>query len=186
MRRDFTLQKNAMLAGLAVLLLADAGLAFYSIHIASAPRTPQQELVLLTSQLQLLKADVEHARSISKNMPENQKECDEFEKSLSPLSTGYSTVSADLNEVAKKAGLQIVNLSYRPKEIPGRGLTELEMEATVNGDYASVVRFLNGIQRSSRSYAVEGLSLAADTSSGQTASNAVRVSLHMKSYFRAG
>lgn len=185
MRRDFSLQRKAMLAGLAALVLADAGLAFYSIHAASVPRTPQQELALEKNQLQLLKADVERARSIRKSVPDDQRECDEFEKSLLPASSGYSMVSADLNEVAKKAGLQIVNLSYHPKEIGGRGLTEVGIDAAVNGDYASVVRFLNGLQRSTHVYAVESLSLG-NESSNQGGTGAVRVALHMKSYFRAG
>jgi hypothetical protein len=69
-----------------------------------------------------------------------------------------------------------------PKEIPNRGLQMVEMEATVTGDYASVVRFLNGLQRSDSVYEVDGLTLTADSQSH--AGGALRVNLRMKTYFR--
>ena len=62
-----------------------------------------------------------------------------------------------------------------------RNLTEVELEASVTGDYSSIVKFMNGLQRSRNSYAVESLALQAE---GQNSPNGLRVGLHMKTYFR--
>ena len=58
------------------------------------------------------------------------------------------------------------------------------MDATVTGDYVSVVRFLNSLQRSENLYEVDGLSLTED-SQNHTANGPIRVVVHMKTYFRS-
>ena len=64
-------------------------------------------------------------------------------------------------------------------------MTEIAIDATVNGDYKSVIGFLNGLQRSPSLYAVDSLALASEKAS-QTSSNVIKVALHLKTYFRTG
>ncbi len=181
MRRDFKLEKRAILLGLVLLVAADIALAAYSWNFASSPR-PQQDLAVLTRNRDLLRADIARAQDIRKKMPAIQKDCDEFEQSLYPAATGYSSVSAELGSIASKAGLQI-DTSFRQQDVKGRPLREVEIEATVVGSYAGVVRFLNGLQRSNVVYAVQGL--AAKSEGGpQGPSGQVRVTMHIKTYFR--
>ena len=90
MRRDFILQKRVVVGSLALLVLADCGLAAFSWRQASAPRTPQQELERQTVQLKLLQGDIDRAKAIQQSMPATQMDCDKFEKSLFPAATGYS------------------------------------------------------------------------------------------------
>jgi hypothetical protein len=101
---------------------------------------------------------------------------------LLPAGKGYSSVSAELDAIAKKAGAQIDARDFKPKDIPNRGLREVSVDIAVNGQYTSVVRFLNGLQRSQNVYVVDGLALAGD--SQQNANGAIRVAVHMKTYFR--
>lgn len=182
MRRDFRFEKRATLLGLVLLVAADIALAAYSWNFASSPR-PQQDLAALTRNRDLLRADIARAQDIRKKMPAIQKDCDQFEESLYPATTGYSSVSSELGAIAKKAGLQI-DSSFRQQDVKGRPLREVEIESTVIGSYAGVVHFLNGLQRSNVVYAVEGL--AAKSESGpQGATGQVRVTIHIKTYFRA-
>ena len=60
---------------------------------------------------------------------------------------------------------------------------QMELDATVNGDYKGVVRFLNGLQRSKNHYAIDGLALASEPT-GLESHGALRVALHIRSYFR--
>jgi hypothetical protein len=60
-------------------------------------------------------------------------------------------------------------------------LTEVDVTATVNGDYPSVVRFINGLQRSEKFYILDDLTLA---SAAQNPAAPLRVNLHLKTYFR--
>jgi Tfp pilus assembly protein PilO len=137
---------------------------------------------VLTRNRDLLKADIARAQDIRKKMPAIQKDCDQFEQSLYPATTGYSSVSAELGAIAKKAGLRIDN-RFRQQDVKGRQLTEVEIDVNVVGSYAGVVHFLNGLQRSNVVYAVQGLAAKTDTGpQGQTGQ--VHVTMHIKTYFR--
>lgn len=181
MRRDFTPRKRATLGALGLLVAADIGLAVYSWHAGAQTGSPQQTLVQESQQLRLLKADIERAQKIRTQMPTIQQDCDRFEKSLASAASGYSTVESDLGEVSRKAGVKIAALNFHQKEVPNRPVSRVELEAVIEGDYASVVRFLNGLQKSPGLYIVNDLSLA---SSAQNASGALRVNLHLETYFR--
>jgi Tfp pilus assembly protein PilO len=184
MHRDFTLQKRAILVVVGLLLAADIGLAVYSWQLSSSPHTPQKEFDDQTTKLGLLKNDIKSAQFIKDNMPATRKDCEKFERSLPAASTGYSSITAELYDIAKKSGLQIVTVTNGHKDIPNRGMAELTIEATVNGNYGSVVRFVNGLQRSQRFYVVDGLTLATDAQA--QANGPIRVGLHIRTYFREG
>ena len=183
MKRDVKLQKRLVIGALAFLVLAHVALAAYSWRLSSAPHTPQQELVLQNQQLEVLRADIKRGESIRQLTPAIQRDCDRFEQSLLPVANGYSSVSAELDGIAKKAGAQIEGRGFKQKEIPKRGVEEVSIDLTVNGDYNAVVRFLNGLQRSKNLYEVDGLALASDTQN-QGANGPIKVSVHMKTYFR--
>jgi Tfp pilus assembly protein PilO len=183
MKRDVKFQKRLIIGALVLLVLADVALVAYSWELSSAPHTPQQELALQNKQLEVLRADIKRGEAIRQLTPAIQRDCDRFEQSLLPVGNGYSSVSAELDAIAKKAGAQIENRDFKQKEIPNRGLQEVAIDITLNGEYTGVVRFLNGLQRSQNLYEVDGLALASDTQN-QGANGPIRVSVHMKTYFR--
>ena len=183
MRRDFRGKKRVILTLLALLIAADIALGAYTWKLASAG-TAQQELVLLTRNRDLLKKDIQRAQEIRRRIPDIQKDCDTFEHSLLPESTVYSTVTAELSALAAESGLRLDNRTFQRKEVKGYNLTELGIDAQVIGDYRGVVRFLNGLQRSTRFYAVEGLSARSDSKDNE-GKGALRVDIHIKTYVRA-
>jgi type IV pilus assembly protein PilO len=183
MRRDFTLRKRIILTGVGLLVLADVALAVYSWELSSAPQAPQQQLAVETKQHNLLKADIKRAQDIRDNIPAIQKDCDHFEQSLFPASSGYSAVRSELGVTARKSGIQLEDLSFKQTEIANRGMTEVTIDATVNGDYKSVIGFLNGLQRSANLYAVDALTLASENAN-QASANVIKVALHLRTYFR--
>jgi hypothetical protein len=182
MRRDFTLQRRAILAGVIALVAADVAMAIYSWNLSSA-RRPQQDLAILSRNRDLLKADITRAENIRLRIPKIQEDCDKFEGSLFPASTGYSSVTAELGSIASKSGLQLESRSFHQTEIKGRDLQEVEIEAVVNGSYPGVVHFLNGLQRSSNVYGVVALEAKGEAAAANSRGE-VRVSLHIRTYFR--
>ncbi len=62
-------------------------------------------------------------------------------------------------------------------------MTEVAIDATVNGNYKSVIAFLNGLQRSASLYEVDSLTLASENAN-QASANLIKVALHLKTYFR--
>jgi len=84
---NFHLKKRIILVLLGVLLAADAALAYFNLKMNTARETPQQVLGGRTRQLKVLKADVERAAAIQKNIPEVLKKFDAFEATC-PIEQG--------------------------------------------------------------------------------------------------
>lgn len=183
MRENFKLQKQIILAVLGILIIADMALGVYTYNLNASPHTPQQALALEYRQLELQRADIKRARGIRERIPAIQKGFDQFEASLLPASKGYSSLTSEIGNIAGRAGVKVDDVNFRQKEVPTRGLSEVEIDSTISGEYSNVVRFLNGLQRSQNVYAVESLTLA-QTDNAQNPSGVIHVSLHMKTYFR--
>jgi Tfp pilus assembly protein PilO len=183
MSRDFTWRKRIIFVGVVLLVLADVGLAAYSWQLGSSPHAPQKQITVETKQRDILKAEIKRAQDIRDNIPATQKDCEHFERSLFPASAGYSAVRSELGQTARKSGIQIDDLSFKQREISNRGMTEVLIDATVNGNYKNVVAFLNGLQRSVNLYAVDSLTLGSDNSN-QASANIIKVALHLRTYFR--
>lgn len=184
MKQDFKRRKVILLAVLGMLLAADAAMTIFSVRMASSNMAPQRQLAAQSAVLRLLRADVKRARGIQQAVPKTKADCGLFEDSLPPVGTGYSVISAELQDFSQKAGLQIASLSFHPKDFTANGITEVSLDAAITGDYKSVVRFLNRLQHSKNHYVVDDLTLANERVGLGTRTD-VRVNLHMRSYFRA-
>ena len=181
--RNFYFKKRIILVLLGVLLVADGALAYLNLKMNRARETPQQVLAAETRQLKLMKADVERAAAIKENIPKVLKNFDEFEADLPPANKGYSMTSQELNSFARDTHLLIADMRFQEKELPERKLDEVAIEATVTGDYNGIVRFVNQLQRSKNVYIVDSLQLESDPAA-QGAANVLKISLHLRTYFR--
>src|SRR5262249_53684147 len=125
--------------------------------------------------------DVDNADRIRHDLPATVADCDRFEGGLLAASSGNSAVTAELDELAKRSGLQVQSLIFHHKELGGRNLTQGDMDLAVSGLYPSIVKFMNGLQHSKSSYAVDSLVLQPES---QGAANGLYIGLHMKTFFR--
>ena len=84
--RGFQRWMGPILALVGVLLVVDGVLLVYSL--AGSARVPQkQDLAAQSTQISLLRADVDRARSIQRDMPKTKADWERFENSL-PLARG--------------------------------------------------------------------------------------------------
>jgi type IV pilus assembly protein PilO len=178
---DFSARKQMILGGVILLALADVALGLYSWELASAPQTPQQQYAQQSMQLKVLKGDIERAQKIRSDIPSTQKDCDRFEQSLFPVSTGYSSVTSELGDMAKKTGVQLEDVAFK-QDSESHKIVEVVIDATINGDYKNVVAFLNAVQRSNSTYAMDSLTLGSENSQGPA--GFIKVAVHLKTYFR--
>jgi Type II secretion system (T2SS), protein M subtype b len=132
--------------------------------------------------LKLFQIDVDNADRIRHDLPTTVADCDRFEASLRPANAGNSAITAELDDLSKKAGLQIQSLGFRHRELATRNLTQVDLELSVNGSYASIVKFMNSLQRSKNPYAVDTVTLQAGGT--QNAPNDLHIGLHMKTFLR--
>src|SRR6202012_6075137 len=70
----------------------------------------------------------------------------------------YSTISATINDLAAKNSVHVTNLSYNPARAP-EGLVELRLDASLSGEYAPIMHFINGLERSKTFFLITGLTL---------------------------
>ena len=180
MARDFTFERRAIVAGVALLLAADVALAVYSWRLSKAPSTTPQSMDAEARTLKRLKAEIEDAEKVEAKFPDTVKDCDKFEQRLPLASNASSTIESELGDVSKKAGIQLNGVVFHDKEIAGRNITERLMDANVAGSYEDVVKFLNSLQKSPNFYVVDSLELTSEASTP----NVLRLTVHMRTFFR--
>lgn len=164
---------------LGLLLALDATLLFVNWRDGGV-EAQAQNLRALKYQFAVMSKDVRHAQDIEKRLPEIQQQCDTFFKDqLSPSSGGYSAIVADLGEIARRAGLRTSGVSYNQQPVKDREVIEVEVAATVEGDYPSLVRFINGLERSESFYLLDKLALASTTE------GSIKLTLELRTYFRS-
>jgi len=164
---------------LGAVLVADLALAAVNWQIAAAPRDPEDELRLLRQQSALLAADVARAQNIRAELPEVERNSGVFfQEQIAPSQSGYSALIENLGEMAGAAGVRTGNVTFRQGSPDKRGVIEVEIGASVNGEYPNIVRFINGLEHSDTFYVLDSLTLAADTGGG------LGLNLRLRTYFR--
>lgn len=181
---NFPTKKRLIIAGLAILLLGDAALIYFNSRLSSPTITRQQTLANETTQLALVKADIDRATKIRATIPDVLKKFDQFEDTLLPMSKGWSVLAQEMDQYAQESHLIVESTQFHPKDVAGRNLTELLMDASVTGDYNGIVTFLNRLQRSKNVYIVDSLAVDTSSNEGRGPTGVLRVSLHMRTYFR--
>ncbi|MGH9866116.1 MAG: hypothetical protein ACRD4H_11940 [Candidatus Acidiferrales bacterium] len=172
--------KLAVKIALGCLVVLDGALIFANVRIANeAPQSQAQERNRLAQEDKLLAADVAKGQAIEKHLPDVGRECDTFyQRNLLQESSGYSTVIADIGQMAKQAGVQIGGVGFHETPIKDRGLSEVQISAAVQGDYQSLIRLINSLEHSPHFYVLDGLTLGSETS------GSIRLNVTLRTYFR--
>jgi hypothetical protein len=165
---------------LVALLAMDAALGAFLYQLSrEGPQKMSAERDRLATEAKLMKADVERGQMIRKSLPQVGKDCDTFyRRTFLASATGYSAVQRDLNSIAASAGLRTTGIAFKEKQIQGRGVTEVSMSTSVEGDYAAVVKFINALERSRNFYLLNDLHLGSATAGG------IKLDLVLRTYFR--
>jgi Tfp pilus assembly protein PilO len=172
--------KLAVKIALGCVLAIDGALIIVNWRAANESAEQQVlERSQLQQRLKLLTADVQRGREIEKRLPNVKQECEQFYKEdLLPSSSGDTAVLADIEQIASKAGAQTGGLELREKDIKERGLKEVEISGSVQGNYQSLIQLIDGIERSQHFYLLEGLSLSSENS------GIVKLQVDLRTYFR--
>ncbi len=181
MNRNGRIWKRWVSGALGLLLLLDLALVVVLWQASHAgPQAMRENRNRLQTEAKLYKADLDRAESIRRNLLAGGKDCDRFyQEQFIPASSGYSAVVADLGGIASHAGLQTSGITFKQKELKDRGVTEVEISASVEGDYPAVVRFINGLERSKNFYLMNDLMLDSVTTGG------IKLKLELRTYFRS-
>src|SRR5579862_807076 len=173
--------RTIIVAIIANVIDADVALAFVNWQISLSPASSMgDQLKTLARERELLTLDRKNGDAIRRDLPEVQKECDDFfQHELRPSEAGYSAISADLGTIAKESGLQVDSTHFRQKTVEKRGVEEITIGLTMEGAYPALVSFINSLERSNNFYVLDSLTL--DSTTGGT----LRLSLQLRTYFRS-
>jgi hypothetical protein len=149
----------------------------YTLHLA--PRVPPQEIRNLELLEKSYRADNARLDKFRLELPADEKQWDEFFTShFRPAGAGYSAVSEDLGQLSHSAGLRTDTITFHQHPPDARGLMEIEIVTAVEGDYASLVNFLDKLEHSDHFYVLDSLSLAFSNA------GRIRLNIQLRTYFR--
>lgn len=191
MTMPWRILKQWIIGALIVLLAADIGLVYLSWQNTregeQSMRAERDHLELLAKQL---KGDVDRGERIRNSMTGVTKEYDTFYRTDFESSVdGYSKIEADLGGLASRASVKSSGVAFEQKEIKGRGVQQINITDTVEGDYPSILKFINGLEQSKYFYLLSDLKLdsTATTSGGGAIApgSIIRLHLDLRTYFRS-
>ena len=180
MGRNSKKWKKWVRAAIVIVLAADAMLLYANWSSTDeGSKAAAAQLVPLRTQERLQSADVKRVTTIRGGLSDVQRNADKFYRDeFLTAGTGYSTIVGDLNKISKASGLRTTNVAFKERPLETRSVTEVTVSATVEGDYVSVVRFINGLERSENFYLLDSLGLASSTG------GSIKLNLQLRTYFR--
>jgi Tfp pilus assembly protein PilO len=164
---------------LLVILVLDVALAGVNYKLDQAPHVAPGELKRLDMQEKSYRADNARLDKFRAELPADEKQWDEFFTThFRPAGAGYSAVSEDLGQLSHSAGLRTDTITFHQHSPDARGLMQIDIATAVEGDYESLVSFLNKLEHSDHFYVLDSLALAS-SSAGK-----LRLNLQLRTYFR--
>lgn len=174
------LHRNNMIRWvLGVILLADVVLIGVRWRINSSPHVQPGELNRLGLLEKQYRADNTRLERFRTELPADEKQWDEFFTThFHPSRAGYSAISEDLGDLSRSAGLRSDSISFHQHSPDARGLVQVDISTAIEGDYDSLVQFLNKLEHSDNFYVLDSLALASSTA------GKLRLNVQLRTYFR--
>jgi type IV pilus assembly protein PilO len=126
-------------------------LAWSTLRAAGSDQLSQQQTALRALQLEM-----SPLKGLPQKVDVSRTQANEFFSARFPAA--YSTISAIINDLAAKNSVHVTNLTYSPARAPA-GLVELRLDASLSGEYAPLMHFINGLERNKTFFLISGLTL---------------------------
>ena len=118
----------------------------------------QQNINELRAQLTAKNKQVEPLRGLDKKIPLATQQIEQFYEER--FSAYDSDVASALSDIAKQTGVKIEQSKFKGGDPEPVGLRRVEIEASMQGDYLQLAKFLNGLERSKVFFIVNSIALA--------------------------
>ncbi len=116
----------------------------------------QDELASIQARMRTLQIQLKPLEGLDKRVVASRKQIDRFY--LDRIPPSYSSIAAELGNLASQAPVRLTRVEY--SQAPGSvDLTEIRMDAGLSGDYPSIMRFINGVERSKTFFIIRAMAL---------------------------
>jgi type IV pilus assembly protein PilO len=168
---------TAILVVLLVLDAAAIGLLMSPVGRSRADRIRDYDQV--RNELIAKRRDAMPARDMDQKLKTARTEIDQFYTGRLPAR--YSEITDELGKLAKETHVQLGSVKYDARESENNqvpGASRLEIEASISGDYANEMRFINGLERDKMLFILNNVSL------GDAKGGTVRLQIKLETYLR--
>jgi len=133
------------LVGFAILLALAVGLAI-RLGLDWAVMNSRSSNLLANKQLQVRTLELQTAplRGIDGRVEQTREQIQHFEQKRIP--PNYSSIDDRIDALEVASGVRLSRVQYTQRK-PGAGLTEISVDMNISGDYPSIMRFVNSIER---------------------------------------
>ena len=150
----------ALLALLNLYLLLQMGLAWQRMRNQNADAFDRQQIELKTAKIQ-----AQPLEGLDVKLANSKSQADAFYADRLPDS--YSEVVGELGALAAKQHVALTRVQYSQVPVADEAagqLTEIRMDASLSGDYRSLVQFMNHMERDKLFFLISGLTLTGQQS----------------------
>jgi type IV pilus assembly protein PilO len=171
-------RKNIKTA-LAVLLGVDvlAAAVLFSPLVGSAD-SRRQELNQLRSELQTKTRQVEPLTDLPKKVINANRQIADFYKKRFPAQD--SQIPTNFGKLAAANGVTIEQAKYKVDEDEVGSLRPVELEANLSGNYVSLAKFINALERDDMFFIISSITLAGEQK------GPIKLQMKLETYLKAG
>lgn len=171
-------RKNIKVA-LAVLAAVDiltVAVLFSPLIGSTASR--RQELNSLWGDLQTKTRQVEPLKNLDKKVVVANRQITDFYKKRLPAED--SQIVTEFGKLAASNGITIDGAKYKVREPEMGRLEPVEMEAALSGNYVSLAKFINALERDDMFFLISGITL------GSEQKGPIKLQMKLETYLKAG
>lgn len=171
--------RNKLKVAVAVMIVANvAAAAILFSPLAGSAESRRQLINQLTFELAVKTRGVEPLRGMDKKVDVAKQQIGQFYNAR--FATRDSDIADELGKLAQQNGVHILQARYKQEDPEPSGVVPVTIDGDFSGDYLSLVRFINALERSKLFYMVDSVGLVGETT------GPVRLDVRLHSYLKSG
>lgn len=159
-----------------------AALIYLALPLRAGAAQPEQVRAAAEEEYRRLSHTNVPLRGIDQKLAQAQKDDAAFIERRLP--SRYSDVVAELGKLASANQISIGSVNYANTAGDLPGMLNLEMHATLAGQYVNLVKFLNAVERNKLFFIIDSISLTGQSVKGQPA-GFVHLDVKIDTFLRA-
>lgn len=176
---DLRQTRKSMKTAMAILVAVDvATLAVLFSPLVGSTDSRRQELNQLWSELQIKTRQVEPLQNLDKKVVTANQQITDFYKRRFPAQD--SQIATQFGKLAAANGVTIEQAHYKVLEEGAGRLRPVEMEAALSGNYVSLAKFINALERDDMFFLVSDITLAGEQK------GPIKLQMKLETYLKAG
>jgi len=176
---DLRQTRKQIQTALAVLVGVDlVAVAILFSPLVGSSESRRQEVTQLWSELQDKTTQVQPLKNLDKKVTIANRQIADFYKKRFPAQESQIATQFGKLAAANSVGIEQVRYKVEEKEIDR--LHQVEMEATMSGNYVALAKFINALERDDMFFLISSISLGGDQK------GPIKLQMKLETYLKAG